>query len=775
VSENPSVFYFQRKNNTIIRNLTITGSAGSNFYKRVGALTFAGFGDHLLLENLYIKNNRWGGISMMHKDSILRNLVVENNGWKGIGISGENKEIMNIDLQSVETSKNAFLNDFFLFSTLSWDQGGIKIAGDMSGIYGFLQTSILDGGPGIWWDLWARDVAFDSSAAVYSKSYGVFSECSHGPAVLTNGVFAHNSRPGLFIKEQQNGNYQYNLFYENEQTQIGLGLGAPRLTSKLAVISNNQIFTKSPKYLIENSYFNNSAFDTWLADYTGDSNQYSNKAKNRAFHVRDSSSGRQSGDLVAYQNTFTQYLSTNQEQNSIWIDQEDVPEFGEFMVLGQTWSQTNLNTLGCLCLNLFTPYVNGENYDLENLYWVSKSYVKQDLYVVKMVFVAPEDGLYRFYPRHTGELELLMSSNDSHKYKATVYHAMRTELSPSELTDQDIAYSERNLVKGESIYMEVRFLKKNASDRFELWFQEKDEPQLKRLGAKHLRPYRPQVAITTQSESKYLSNLNNYNEVSLSVSEPFSNAHIHYTLDGSEPTLASPLYTAPFSVNTTSTLKAKAFFQGELPSVTVEKELVFVEQSNIFTTTNSTLEVPAYDFLSLTSGTQAGQNRIWREETNSASLFSEEKILHGEANGFFYYPDLFDWDYRLLQQARYLVDLPQGEYYFWIRALDTTFSARFFYLLVDDLFLNHSLPYSMDTNQASIWQNLYRMDKTSSFSTTQKWNFQFNNFASQFPVENAPMKIKLDYSGIHEITFLTPSALFKIDAFLLTTDENYIP
>jgi hypothetical protein len=110
-----------------------------------------------------------------------------------------------------------------------------------------------------------------------------------------------------------------------------------------------------------------------------------------------------------------------------------------------------------------------------------------------------------------------------------------------------------------------------------------------------------------------------------------------------------------------------------------------------------------------------------------------------------------------------------------VRALDTAFSDRFFYLLVDDLFLNHSLPYSIDMNQASIWQNLYRMDKTSSVSTSQKWHTQFNNFPDQFPVENGPMKIKLDYSGIHELTFLTPSRLFKIDAFVLTTDENYIP
>jgi len=44
------------------------------------------------------------------------------------------------------------------------------------------------------------------------------------------------------------------------------------------------------------------------------------------------------------------------------------------------------------------------------------------------------------------------------------------------------------------------------------------------------------------------------------------NAAIHYTLDGSEPTTSSPLFTQPFVVDHPATLKARAFISGRLPS-----------------------------------------------------------------------------------------------------------------------------------------------------------------------------------------------------------------
>jgi hypothetical protein len=49
---------------------------------------------------------------------------------------------------------------------------------------------------------------------------------------------------------------------------------------------------------------------------------------------------------------------------------------------------------------------------------------------------------------------------------------------------------------------------------------------------------------------------------------------IHYTLDGSEPTEASPLYTAPFVLDESVTIRARAFKEGMQPSPEVKSVAV---------------------------------------------------------------------------------------------------------------------------------------------------------------------------------------------------------
>ena len=67
-----------------------------------------------------------------------------------------------------------------------------------------------------------------------------------------------------------------------------------------------------------------------------------------------------------------------------------------------------------------------------------------------------------------------------------------------------------------------------------------------------------------------------------------ANAKIYYTLDGSEPTQKSKLYTKPFSINNTVTIKAKAFAANKMSSFTlmetferlIIKGTEFVEKPN---------------------------------------------------------------------------------------------------------------------------------------------------------------------------------------------------
>ena len=56
--------------------------------------------------------------------------------------------------------------------------------------------------------------------------------------------------------------------------------------------------------------------------------------------------------------------------------------------------------------------------------------------------------------------------------------------------------------------------------------------------------------------------------VSVTVTCASANAQIRYTLDGSEPTTSSSLYTAPILLDSSATVKAKAFSSGAHESVT---------------------------------------------------------------------------------------------------------------------------------------------------------------------------------------------------------------
>ncbi|MBR6774567.1 MAG: chitobiase/beta-hexosaminidase C-terminal domain-containing protein [Bacteroidales bacterium] len=69
------------------------------------------------------------------------------------------------------------------------------------------------------------------------------------------------------------------------------------------------------------------------------------------------------------------------------------------------------------------------------------------------------------------------------------------------------------------------------------------------------------------------SNLERFdNEMQVTISCSDANAKIYYTLDGTEPTTKSMLYTKPYNVNETVTVKAKAYSNGKLASFTSVKK-----------------------------------------------------------------------------------------------------------------------------------------------------------------------------------------------------------
>jgi hypothetical protein len=58
----------------------------------------------------------------------------------------------------------------------------------------------------------------------------------------------------------------------------------------------------------------------------------------------------------------------------------------------------------------------------------------------------------------------------------------------------------------------------------------------------------------------------------VTITDTVVSAEIHYTLDGSLPQISSPIYTAPLNVTNPTTLRARAFLTGWLPSDTVSAD-----------------------------------------------------------------------------------------------------------------------------------------------------------------------------------------------------------
>jgi hypothetical protein len=95
-----------------------------------------------------------------------------------------------------------------------------------------------------------------------------------------------------------------------------------------------------------------------------------------------------------------------------------------------------------------------------------------------------------------------------------------------------------------------------------------------------VRSYRPYVpSVGTPALSPAGGVFSGSTTVQISTSTP--GAAIHYTLDGSEPTTLSPLYTAPFEITETSTVKARGFLAGYEDSAVATASFIRAEDSPV--------------------------------------------------------------------------------------------------------------------------------------------------------------------------------------------------
>ena len=113
--------------------------------------------------------------------------------------------------------------------------------------------------------------------------------------------------------------------------------------------------------------------------------------------------------------------------------------------------------------------------------------------------------------------------------------------------------------------------------------------------------------------------------VSVSMVSPDAGTTIRYTLDGSIPTAASPLYNAPVAVNATTVIKAACFpTAAGIPSSLVETNSYLINVSH----TVSILSISGPDLPLLLDGTQI-------EPIGDLEFFDVDGTLSGEAEGEF--------------------------------------------------------------------------------------------------------------------------------------------
>lgn len=111
----------------------------------------------------------------------------------------------------------------------------------------------------------------------------------------------------------------------------------------------------------------------------------------------------------------------------------------------------------------------------------------------------------------------------------------------------------------------------------------------------------------------------------LSISSPDANVTIRFTLDGTEPTAASTIYSAPLNINTTTVVRAKAFSSNpDIPASFTETNTYFINVTHSF----AVLSVCGTNLNLLFGG-----NQTVRE--GSVEYFDDNLVFRSEATGTF--------------------------------------------------------------------------------------------------------------------------------------------
>ena len=142
----------------------------------------------------------------------------------------------------------------------------------------------------------------------------------------------------------------------------------------------------------------------------------------------------------------------------------------------------------------------------------------------------------------------------------------------------------------------------------------------------------PNMEVTACQNPIIAPNAGNvFDSVQVSISCATDGAQIYYTLDGSEPTINSTLYTMPFVVHQTTTVKAKAFKENYEPSNVTTATYTFptqVESIAAFKAANNVTNTTIYEITSnITFVYKNGANIFVQDSTGALLIYDNQGVI----------------------------------------------------------------------------------------------------------------------------------------------------
>ena len=249
----------------------------------------------------------------------------------------------------------------------------------------------------------------------------------------------------------------------------------------------------------------------------------------------------------------------------------------------------------------------------------------------------------------------------------------------------------------------------------------------------------PLPTVDTPAFSVAPGNYVGAQSVALSTTTP--GAVIHYTLDGSEPTTASPQYTGALTINRTMELRARAFLDGYIDSAIAGG--TYRITGGAWQQDTGAAGLVVFDVAGFETNTD-GSTHTWITGTRPGNL-GPYALYASPDNGTNNNTGYVGVSPRLSYRVNFVAT---GTHYIWVHA------------------------YAPDTNDDSVHigldgQAVGTADRISGFGHGWLW--------SRETMDGTHAEINIPTPGIHTIDVWMREDGFEFDRIIITTDPSFVP